>query len=74
MKLVDNVTILPVITTIPIPVERVMQKAIEAKPKYVMVIGEDAEGHLYFAASKSSGPDAVWWMEKAKLALLELTK
>lgn len=74
MKLVDNVTVLPVVTTIDLPVERVLQAAIEAKPAFVLVIGEDSDGSLYFASSKSDGGEALWWMEKAKLALMEISK
>ena len=72
MKLVDKVTVLPVITTLDVDVERVLQKAIEAKPKYVLVIGENAEGNLYFSSSQSDGGTALWWMEKAKKALMEV--
>ena len=72
MKLVDNVTVLPVITTLDLDVERVLQAAIEAKPKYVLVIGEDVYGQLYFSSSQSDGGTALWWMEKAKKALMEV--
>ncbi len=72
MKLIDKVTVLPVITTLDLDVERVLQAAIEAQPAYVMVIGEDAQGQLYFSSSKSDGGTALWWMEKAKKALLEV--
>lgn len=72
MKLIDKVTVLPVITTLDLDVERVLQAAIDAKPKHVWVIGEDAEGGLYFASSVSDGGDALWWMEKAKKALMEV--
>ena len=73
MKLINNnVTVLPVITTLDLDVERVLQEAIEAKPNYVMVIGENADGNLYFASSKSDGGEALWWIEKAKKALLEV--
>jgi hypothetical protein len=74
MKLVENVTVLPVVTTLDIPVERVLQGAIDAKPAYVIVIGEDADGSLYFAASKSDGGEMLWWMEKAKRALMEVSE
>ena len=74
MKLIDNVTVLPVITLIPIPVERILQAAIEAKPKYVMIIGENADGELYFASSEPDGGSALWWMEKAKRALMEISE
>ena len=72
MKLVDKVTILPVITTLDLDVERVLQAAIDAKPAYIMVIGENAHGQLYFSSSQSDGGTALWWMEKAKKALLEV--
>jgi len=72
MKLCDNVTVLPVITTLDLDVERVLQAAIEANPKYVLVIGENADGNLYFSSSQSDGGTALWWMEKAKKALMEV--
>lgn len=74
MKLVDNVAAFTGPTTIPIPVERVLQSAIEAKPKYVLVVGEGEDGSLYFASSESDGGTALWWMEKAKNALMEISK
>lgn len=74
MKLVENVLVLPVGTTLDIDVTRVLQAAIDAKPAYVLVIGEDSDGKLYFAASKSDGGEALWWMEKAKRALMEVSE
>lgn len=74
MKLVDNVTVLPVITTHDLDVARVLQAAIDAKPQYVCVIGQDADGGLYFASSKSDGGEVLWWMEKAKRALMEISE
>tara|TARA_R110000868_G_scaffold372397_1_gene636228 strand:- start:246 stop:470 length:225 start_codon:yes stop_codon:yes gene_type:complete len=74
MKLIEKVTVLPVVTTLDLDVTRVLQAAIDAKPAYVLVIGEDAEGKLYFAASKSDGGEALWWMEKAKRALMEISE
>ena len=72
MKLIDKVTILPVVTSLDLDVERVLQAAIDAKPNYVMVIGVNADGNLYFSSSQSDGGTALWWMEKAKKALLEV--
>ena len=74
MKLVDKVTILSTPTTLDLDVERVLQAAIDAKPKQVWVIGEDADGGLYFASSTSDGGNALWWMEKAKRALMEISE
>ena len=72
MKLIDKVTVLPVITTLDLDVKRVLQAAIDAKPAYIMVIGENADGNLYFSSSQSDGGTAIWWIEKAKKALLEV--
>jgi fructose-1,6-bisphosphatase/inositol monophosphatase family enzyme len=74
MKLVDKVTVLPVVTRLDLDVERVLLAAIEAKPEFVVIIGEDAEGQLYFASSKADGGDILWWMEKAKRALMEISE
>lgn len=74
MKLIEKVTVLPVITTLDLDVERVLQAAIDAKPKRVWVIGEDSEGGLYFASTCSDGGEALWWMEKAKRALMEISE
>lgn len=74
MKLVENVLVFPGVTTLDLDVTRVLQAAIDAKPAYVLVIGEDSDGKLYFAASKSDGGEALWWMEKAKRALMEISE
>lgn len=74
IKLVEKVSILPVVTTLSIPVERVLSEALKADIRKVWVIGEDADGMLYFAASESDGGEALWWMEKAKRALMEITE
>jgi hypothetical protein len=74
MKLVENVTVLPVVTSLDLDVERVLQAAIDARPKALWIIGEDADGGLYFASTRSDGGEALWWMEKAKYALMEISK
>ena len=72
MKLCDNVTVLPVVTSLDLDVERVLQAAIDAKPKYVMVIGENEHGQLYFSSSQSDGGTSLWWIEKTKKALMDI--
>jgi hypothetical protein len=74
MKLVDKVIVLPVITTLGLDVGRVLQAAIDAKLTQVWVIGENTDGGLYFASSTSDGGNALWWMEKAKRALMEISE
>lgn len=72
MRLVDNIIPLPVITTIPIPVERVLQSAIAAELQIAIVIGYDKDGDLYFASSAADSGEILWWIEKAKKDLLSI--
>ncbi len=74
IKLIEKVTVLPVVTTLSVPVERVLSAALKDDIRKVWVIGEDASGMLYFASSESDGGEALWWMEKAKRALMEATE
>jgi hypothetical protein len=68
----DNVVILPVVTTIPIPVERILTQAMKADLKMCIIIGENEDGSLYFSSSEPDGGDVLWQLEKAKLALLHI--
>lgn len=68
----DNVVELNLITKLDIPVERVL-KNVPRDLDFVIVIGEEEDGTVYFASSKASGPDVLWAMEKAKLALLNVS-
>lgn len=70
MNIVPKVTLLPVVTTLDVDAERVLNAALESKMKGCVVIGETEDGELYFASSWADGGDVLWWMEKAKLALL----
>lgn len=65
----DNVVVLPVLTTLDIPAERVLQGAILAGLESVVVVGVDKDGNEY-AASSHGAAEAVWMMERAKLNLL----
>jgi hypothetical protein len=68
----DNVVVLPVVTTLPIPVERVLEKAVEADLKTVVVLGYTQEGEEYFASSISDGGEVNWLMDRLKLQLLNV--
>lgn len=70
MNIVPKVTILPVITTLDVDAERVLNAALESKMKGCVVIGENEDGELCFASSWADGGTALWWMEKAKKELL----
>lgn len=71
MKLVDNVTVLPVATTLDLDAKRVLTAALKAQLQGAIVLGADADGQLYFASSYADGGTVPWWMEKAKLSLME---
>lgn len=66
-----NVVDLDVITTLDLPPDKMLAKA-KGKLDDVIIIGVDKEGDLYFSASKADGGNALWLLEKAKQALLEL--
>jgi hypothetical protein len=70
MKLVDNVTVLPVVTSLDVPCERLLTAALESTLQKVIIIGTDAEGEFYFASSTADGGDVLWWLEIAKRKLL----
>jgi len=66
----DNVVILPVVTRLDCPPERVLNAALDASLAYVIIVGETEDGDLYFASSRGNGPNVLWDLERAKLALL----
>lgn len=63
---------LPVVTSLPINVDRVINASL-GKLTEVVVIGYTAEGELYFASSEPGGPEVLWMLEKAKQALLDIS-
>lgn len=67
----DNVVVLPVITKLDLPPERILNGALSADLERCFVIGWTKEGELYFASSFSDGGDVLWLWEKAKAVLLE---
>jgi hypothetical protein len=74
MKLVDKVTVLPVITSLDLPCERLLNAALESTLQRVIIVGTDADGEFYFASSMANGRDVLWWLEVAKRKLLELSE
>lgn len=68
-----DVVILPVVTRLDIPPERILKGALEADLTEVVVVGYDKDGNEYFAASMASGGDALWHLERAKLKLLKVS-
>jgi hypothetical protein len=60
------------ITTLDIPAERILRRALDADLDRVLVIGYDTEGNEYFASSVADGGFSLWVMERAKLKLLRM--
>lgn len=69
LKLAE-VKVLPVITSLDINVERVLNSALDAKLDQVVILGRDPDGQFYFASSKSDGGDVLWELETARLKLM----
>lgn len=63
---------LPVISTLDVPAERVLEMAMKELLKTVVVMGYDQEGELYFASSVADGGDVLWLMAQCKKRLLEV--
>jgi hypothetical protein len=69
----DNVVILPVVTTLDLPAERLLNAALETGLKAVVIVGYDLYGEEYFASSMADGSDVIWHLERAKLKLLRMS-
>lgn len=69
----SNVIELPVITSLPIPCERILNKAIAADLKEVMVIGTNPDGSYFFASSFSDGGNVLWLLEKTRIEIMRVT-
>lgn len=67
-----NVRILHGVTRHDIPVERVLRGALAANLSRCIVIGQDADGSLWFASTRADGGDVLWELERAKMALLRV--
>lgn len=70
----DNVIILPVITTLDIPPERVLMQAVKDDLNSCFVIGYAKDGSEYFSSSTSDGANIIWMMERVKMKLLDISK
>lgn len=70
IKLVPKVSTLPVVTTLDLDSNRVLQSALDAGVTSAVVMGYDKDGQFYFASSKADGGDVLWLIETAKLKLL----
>lgn len=61
-----------IVTRLDIPVDRVLQKALDADLDAVAVVGWDKSGKLYFAGSYAAGPETLWLLALAQRELLAI--
>lgn len=66
-----NVVELGVVTTQDHPPDWALQKALDARLELAIVVGVK-DGELFFSSNKADGGEVLWWLEKAKKALLDL--
>lgn len=66
-----NIINLPVITTLDLPPDRLLESAVD-KLGDVVIIGHTKDGEFYFASSKSDGGCVIWLLELAKKKLLDM--
>lgn len=62
---------LGVVTRLPIPPEKILNKSLGKNLTSVVVIGYDSEGGFYFASSDADGGGVLWLLELAKQKLFE---
>ena len=66
-----DVVMLDIPTRLDVPAERVLSAALEAGLESIIIAGFDSDGGEYFASSLADGGDALWLMERFKMALLK---
>lgn len=64
------VTILPVVTSLDLDAQRVLQAALDEGLERAIIIGRTQDGDFYFASSKSDGGEVLWELEVARLKLM----
>ncbi len=67
----DNIVVLNVETTLPLPSERVLRGAIENEVEDVIVLGYAKDGAFYFASAPTDKRVMLWLVEHFKNALLQ---
>lgn len=67
-----DVVELDIVTSLPIPAERVLRKAIENGMRECVVVGLNSDGQSYFASSMPSSSAIIYYLERAKFDLLKM--
>ncbi len=65
----SNVITLPVVTRLDLDPDRTLAN-LEGKLKGFVIAGYDTDGNEFFSSTYADGGDALWLMERCKLALL----
>ncbi len=68
----DNVIIMPVVTTIDVPVDRALDAAKESDLEDAVIVGFTKDGEFYFSSSCADGADVNWLLDLAKKGLMEI--
>ena len=67
----SNVTILPIVSRLDIPVAKVIEGATDADLQEIVVLGYRRDGSEFFASSQADGSEVLWLLERFKLQLLD---
>lgn len=59
------------ITTLELPVERILETALDSDLDQVIVIGVEQDGEFYLSSSKTDCDKLLWLIEVAKKRLME---
>lgn len=54
--------------------DTILDKAKNAGLKHVIVLGWDADSDFFMSTSYATGPEILWLLEGAKMALLEMAQ
>lgn len=60
-----------IVTTLPVPVQNVLQGALDAGLTDVVVCGFDADGNDFFASSNADAGVVNWYLDRAKWRLMQ---
>ena len=67
-----QITPLGNVTSLDLPVDRVLEEAKGHCPDGVVILGYDNDGQSYFASSIADGGSVLWLLEMCKKQLLEI--
>jgi hypothetical protein len=73
-EVTDNIIDFPGSTLLDIPVEKVLEGAIDASLDQVVVVGVKEDGSTYLAFSTSDLYQILWFLENAKMDVLNMAR